>query len=214
MAFEHRFLDHRQLTGELVDPSRPGDFNQAMMELGATLCSKTKPGCSQCPVSSHCQALALSSQNASVKVTDFPRVVPKAKPRSDFAAVCVVQISQGFGEGIAEAEGKDNLFLLIKRPEEGLLAGLWEFPSVLVNEGKTDTLNRRKEMDKYLKQLLSIDVARRSSVILREDVGQHVHIFSHIRLTMFVELMILNLKGNHLLSILAVIHFCLATFYY
>ncbi|XP_052139109.1 adenine DNA glycosylase-like [Oryza glaberrima] len=185
-----------QLTGELVDPSRPGDFNQAMMELGATLCSKTKPGCSQCPVSSHCQALALSSQNASVKVTDFPRVVPKAKPRSDFAAVCVVQISQGFGEGIAEAEGKDNLFLLIKRPEEGLLAGLWEFPSVLVNEGKTDTLNRRKEMDKYLKQLLSIDVTRRSSVILREDVGQYVHIFSHIRLTMFVELMILNLKDD------------------
>ncbi|KAB8116960.1 hypothetical protein EE612_058444, partial [Oryza sativa] len=203
-----------QLTGELVDPSRPGDFNQAMMELGATLCNKTKPGCSQCPVSSHCQALALSNQNASVKVTDYPRVVPKAKPRSDFAAVCVVQIAQCLDECIADATGNDNFFLLIKRPEEGLLAGLWEFPSVLVNEGKTDALNRRKEMDKYLKQLLGIDVKRRSSVILREDVGQHVHIFSHIRLTMFVELMILNLKGNHLLSILTVTHFCLATFYY
>ncbi|XP_052139362.1 adenine DNA glycosylase-like [Oryza glaberrima] len=185
-----------QLTGELVDPSRPGDFNQAMMELGATLCSKTKPGCSQCPVSSHCQALALSNQNASVKVTDYPRVVPKAKPRSDFAAVCVVQIAQCLDECIADATGNDNLFLLIKRPEEGLLAGLWEFPSVLVNEGKTDALNRRKEMDKYLKQLLGINVKRRSSVILREDVGQHVHIFSHIRLTMFVELMILNLKDD------------------
>ncbi|XP_015618796.1 adenine DNA glycosylase [Oryza sativa Japonica Group] len=172
-----------QLTGELVDPSRPGDFNQAIMELGATLCRKTKPGCSQCPVSNHCQALTLSNQSASVKVTDYPRVVPKAKPRSDFAAVCVVQIN-------------DNLFLLIKRPEEGLLAGLWEFPSVLVSEEKTDVLNRRKEMDKYLKQVLSIDVKRRSSVILREDVGQHVHIFSHIRLTMFVELMILNLKDD------------------
>nr|ABA96720.1 A/G-specific adenine DNA glycosylase, putative, expressed [Oryza sativa Japonica Group] len=153
------------------------------MELGATLCRKTKPGCSQCPVSNHCQALTLSNQSASVKVTDYPRVVPKAKPRSDFAAVCVVQIN-------------DNLFLLIKRPEEGLLAGLWEFPSVLVSEEKTDVLNRRKEMDKYLKQVLSIDVKRRSSVILREDVGQHVHIFSHIRLTMFVELMILNLKDD------------------
>uniref|UniRef100_A0A0D9XXU2 Adenine DNA glycosylase n=1 Tax=Leersia perrieri TaxID=77586 RepID=A0A0D9XXU2_9ORYZ len=191
---EQFFLDYREITGQLVDPSRPGDFNQAMMELGATLCSKTKPSCSQCPVSSHCQALALSSQNASVKVTDYPRVVPKAKPRCDFAAVCVVQIAQDFDQGIAYATGNDNLFLLIKRPEKGLLAGLWEFPSVLVNEGKTDGLNRRKEMDKYLKQLLRIDVKRRSSVILREDVGQHVHIFSHIRLTMFVELMILNLK--------------------
>uniref|UniRef100_J3NC66 Adenine DNA glycosylase n=2 Tax=Oryza brachyantha TaxID=4533 RepID=J3NC66_ORYBR len=185
-----------ELTGELVDPSRPGDFNQAMMELGATLCSKTKPGCSQCPVSSHCQALTLSSQNTSLQVTDFPRVVPKAKPRCDFAAVCVVQIAHALDQGVTCTMDMDNLFLLIKRPEEGLLAGLWEFPSVLVSEGKTDAMNRRKEMDKYLRQLLSIDVKRRSSVILREDVGQYVHIFSHIRLTMFVELMILNLEDD------------------
>ncbi|KAG8051186.1 hypothetical protein GUJ93_ZPchr0009g650 [Zizania palustris] len=185
-----------ELTGQLVDPLRPGDFNQAMMELGATLCSKTKPGCSQCPISSHCQALVLSSQNASIKVTDYPRVVAKAKPRSDFAAVCVVQIAQGLDQVIADMIGKDNFFLFIKRPEEGLLAGLWEFPSILVDEGKTDLPNRRKEMDKYLKQLLCIDVKQRASVILREDVGQHVHIFSHIRLTMFVEFMILNLKDD------------------
>ncbi|KAK8456927.1 hypothetical protein SEVIR_3G096700v4 [Setaria viridis] len=167
-----------------------------MMELGATLCSKTKPGCTGCPVSSHCQALALSLENSSVQVTDFPRVVPKAKPRSDFAAVCVVQIAQGLGEEVTDTKGNDDLFLLIKRPEEGLLAGLWEFPLVLVDEGKTDSLNRRKAMDKYLTRLLSIDMGRKSNVILREDVGQHVHIFSHIRLTMYVELMIINLKDG------------------
>jgi len=175
---------------------RPGDFNQAMMELGATLCSKSKPGCSGCPVSSHCQALAHSLENPSVQVTDFPRVVPKAKPRSDFAAVCVVQIAQGLEEEVTDAKGHDNLFLLIKRPEEGLLAGLWEFPLLLVDESKTDLLNRRKAMDKYLNKLLSINVGRKSDVILREDVGEHVHIFSHIRLTMFVELMIINLKDG------------------
>ncbi|KAK8456924.1 hypothetical protein SEVIR_3G096700v4 [Setaria viridis] len=185
-----------ELAGQLVDPLRPGDFNQAMMELGATLCSKTKPGCTGCPVSSHCQALALSLENSSVQVTDFPRVVPKAKPRSDFAAVCVVQIAQGLGEEVTDTKGNDDLFLLIKRPEEGLLAGLWEFPLVLVDEGKTDSLNRRKAMDKYLTRLLSIDMGRKSNVILREDVGQHVHIFSHIRLTMYVELMIINLKDG------------------
>ena len=166
------------------------------MELGATLCSKSKPGCSGCPVSSHCQALAHSLENPSVQVTDFPRVVPKAKPRSDFAAVCVVQIAQGLEEEVTDAKGHDNLFLLIKRPEEGLLAGLWEFPLLLVDESKTDLLNRRKAMDKYLNKLLSINVGRKSDVILREDVGEHVHIFSHIRLTMFVELMIINLKGR------------------
>ncbi|KAM0900330.1 hypothetical protein ACQ4PT_020701 [Festuca glaucescens] len=183
-----------ELAGQLVDPSRPGDFNQAMMELGATLCSKTKPGCSECPVSRHCQALALSQENPSVGVTDYPRVVPKAKPRHDFAAVCVVQIAQGLEQEMAA--GQCNLFLLIKRPEEGLLAGLWEFPSVLVDESKTDSLNRRKEMDKYLKQLLDIDVKRKYDVVLREDVGQHVHIFSHIRLRMHVELMVLKIQGD------------------
>jgi A/G-specific adenine glycosylase len=190
------FFHHRELAGQLVDPLRPGDFNQAMMELGATLCSKAKPDCTGCPVSSHCQALALSLENSSVQVTDFPRVVPKTKPRSDFAAVCVVQIAQGLGEEVTDTKGNDDLFLLIKRPEEGLLAGLWEFPLVLVDEGKTDSLNRRKAMDKYLTKLLSIDMGRKSDVILREDVGQHVHIFSHIRLTMYVELMIINIKGR------------------
>ncbi|KAL6641731.1 hypothetical protein ACP70R_019912 [Stipagrostis hirtigluma subsp. patula] len=185
-----------ELAGQLVDPLRPGDFNQAMMELGATLCSKTKPGCSECPVSSYCQAFALSHENPSVQVTDYPRVVPKAKPRSEFAAVCVVQISQGLEQEVTDAKCKDDLFLLIKRPEEGLLAGLWEFPLVLVDEGKTDLLNRKKEIDKYLKQLLNIDVGRKSNVILREYVGEHVHIFSHIRLTMYVELMILKLKDD------------------
>ncbi|CAN6349226.1 unnamed protein product [Urochloa humidicola] len=186
-----------ELAGQLVDPSRPGDFNQAMMELGATLCSKTKPGCSGCPVKSHCQALSLSLESSSVQVTEYPRVVPKAKPRSDFAAVCVVQIAQGLGEEVTDTKGNnDDLFLLIKRPEEGLLAGLWEFPLVLVDEGKTDLLNRRKAMDKYLRKLLSNDVGWKSDVILREDVGEHVHIFSHIRLTMHVELMVINLKDD------------------
>nr|CAB3463354.1 unnamed protein product [Digitaria exilis] len=185
-----------ELAGQLVDPLRPGDFNQAMMELGATLCSKTKPGCSGCPVSSHCQALALSMENSSVQVTDYPRVVPKAKPRRDFAAVCVVQIAEGLGKEVTDTKDNGDIFLLIKRPEEGLLAGLWEFPLVLVDEGKTDSQNRRKAMDKYLTKLLNIDVGRKSDVILREDVGEHVHVFSHIRLTMYVELMIINLKDG------------------
>ncbi|KAL6839805.1 hypothetical protein ACP4OV_030493 [Aristida adscensionis] len=180
-----------ELAGQVVDPLRPGDFNQAMMELGATLCSKAKPDCSKCPVSNHCQALVLSRENPSVQVTDYPRVVPKAKPRSDFAAVCVVQIEQA-----TDVNDKDDLFLLIKRPEKGLLAGLWEFPLVLIDERKTDLQNRRKEMEKYLKQLVGIDTRQKTGVILREDIGEYVHIFSHIRLTMYVELMILKLKED------------------
>lgn len=40
----------------LVDPERPGDFNQAMMELGARVCTPKGPLCSQCPVQSHCRS--------------------------------------------------------------------------------------------------------------------------------------------------------------
>lgn len=63
--------------------------------------------------------------------------------RCDFVAACVVRIAHGLDQGIADAMGMNILFLLIKWPEEGLRSGLWEFPSVLVNE-ETGALNRRK----------------------------------------------------------------------
>ncbi|XP_072950355.1 adenine DNA glycosylase-like isoform X1 [Typha angustifolia] len=185
-----------KLAGQLVDPSRPGDFNQALMELGATLCSKTSPGCSRCPVSNQCRAFSLSRGSEKVKVTDFPTKVLKAKPRNDFSAVCVVQIVEVSEKEMPSGTDKRNAFLLVKRPEEGLLAGLWEFPSVLLDEELTNVITRRAEMDKYLNKLLNLDVKRDYNVVSREDVGEHVHIFSHIRLRMFVELMILTTKGN------------------
>ena len=63
--------------------------------------------------------------------------------RCDFVAACVVRIAHGLDQGIADAMVMNILFLLIKWPEESLRSGLWEFPSVLVNE-ETGALNRRK----------------------------------------------------------------------
>jgi adenine-specific DNA glycosylase len=51
------FAFGRHLANKIVDPNRPGDFNQAMMELGATVCRPKSPSCSSCPVSSVCLAL-------------------------------------------------------------------------------------------------------------------------------------------------------------
>ena len=48
----------RKLANALVDPDRPGDFNQAVMELGATVCLPKNPQCSSCPVRAHCKALS------------------------------------------------------------------------------------------------------------------------------------------------------------
>ncbi|XP_042045255.1 adenine DNA glycosylase-like isoform X2 [Salvia splendens] len=174
-----------ELARKLVDPLRPGDFNQAFMELGATICSPTSPSCSKCPTSVQCQALSLSMNQESVKVTDFPTKVPKAKQRHDFSAVSVVEIVE---------EGSDSKYLLVKRPEEGLLAGLWEFPSVLL-EGEADLTARRKAIDSFLKQSFGLDMRKSCKVVLREEVGVYVHIFSHIRLKMYIELLTLRMTG-------------------
>ncbi|KAG0451499.1 hypothetical protein HPP92_026192 [Vanilla planifolia] len=185
-----------KLASQLVDLSRPGDFNQAIMELGATLCSLTSPRCSECPVSDQCQALTLSRKSTKIKVVDYPAKVAKTKQRNDFAAVCVVEIAQEFDEDVISEDGHKHGFLLVKRPENGLLAGLWEFPSVLLNEESMNQRMRRVEMDKYLQRLFNIDIGRNCKVIRRHDVGEYVHVFSHIRLQMHVELLVLVLKGN------------------
>ncbi|KAH7670837.1 A/G-specific adenine glycosylase MutY protein [Dioscorea alata] len=174
-----------RLAGQLVDPDRPGDFNQAMMELGATLCSKTSPSCSACPVSKQCRAFLLSISNPSVKVIDYPLKVAKVKQRHDFAAVCVVEIVE---------DNNRPRYLLVKRPEQGLLAGLWEFPLVLIDEKDTKQNTRRKIIDRYLKKIL--ELPKNCNVNMREDVGKYVHVFSHIRLHMYVELMSLTLTGG------------------
>ncbi|KAK6141545.1 hypothetical protein DH2020_024712 [Rehmannia glutinosa] len=177
-----------KLATQLVDPSRPGDFNQAVMELGATLCSLAAPSCSTCPISHQCQALSLSMNDESVQVTDYPMKVPKAKQRHDFSAVSVVEI-------VEEGSQSDSRYLLVKRPDEGLLAGLWEFPSVLL-EGEADLAYRRKAVDRFLKQSFGLDMKKSCKVVLREEVGVYVHVFSHVRLKMYIELLILHLPGG------------------
>ena len=63
----HRFVCFRSLANTLVDPERPGDFNQAMMELGARVCTPKGPLCSQCPVQSHCHSYRKVSNPTSAK---------------------------------------------------------------------------------------------------------------------------------------------------
>ncbi|PSR86260.1 Adenine DNA glycosylase [Actinidia chinensis var. chinensis] len=182
-----------KLAGQLVDPSRPGDFNQSLMELGATICTLLNPNCSVCPVSNHCRALSLARQNSSAQVTDYPTKVVKSKKRHEFSAVSVVEILEG--QDMIEEFQPDGRFLLVKRPGEGLLAGLWEFPSVLLGV-EADLATRRYAIDQFLKKSFNLDLKRSCTVVLREDIGEHIHVFSHIRLKMYVELLVLRLKGQ------------------
>jgi A/G-specific adenine glycosylase len=97
-----------QLSAQLIDPQRPGDFNQAMMELGSTVCTPTQPRCGECPVSHLCAAY---QRNQPTAVPEPSRRVPTRQ---------VVDVS-----AIVEREGQ---FLLAQRAPEGLWGGLWEFP--------------------------------------------------------------------------------------
>ncbi|MCS7209845.1 MAG: A/G-specific adenine glycosylase [Fimbriimonadales bacterium] len=97
-----------QIAEQLIDPVRPGDFNQALMELGSTVCTPTQPRCGACPVSRLCEAYRRGQPTA----VPEPRRCPPARAVADVSA-------------IIEREGR---YLLAQRAPEGLWGGLWEFP--------------------------------------------------------------------------------------
>ena len=96
------------LANELLDVNDPATFNQAVMELGALVCKPTKPDCGTCPLSKYC--LALKNHN----VEEFPVKKKKAPIPYHHMAVGVVF--------------KKDKVLIVRRPEEKMLGGLWEFP--------------------------------------------------------------------------------------
>lgn len=92
----------------LIPASRPGSFNQALMELGATICTPASPRCGVCPVATLCLARAAGIQES------LPRGPRARGPRT----VPVV---------FAHIESRGRI-LLVRRPDSGLLAGLWSLP--------------------------------------------------------------------------------------
>lgn len=192
------------MAGQLVDPCNPGDFNQALMELGATICTPLNPSCSACPVYDQCSVVSISESHRSIAVTDYPVKVVKAKKRHEFSAVSVVKILQN--QDTSKGSHYNSRFLLVKRPNEGLLAGLWEFPSVML-DGEAQEATRRKAMDQFLKSF-KIDSKKNCRVVSREHVGECVHVFTHIHLTMYVELLVLHLEG-----LSSLINFLVSNFY-
>ncbi|PLT33011.1 A/G-specific adenine glycosylase [Bacillus sp. V5-8f] len=95
---------------ELIDHSNPSFFNQALMELGALICTPGVPACLLCPVREHCVAFREGMQVA------LP-VKTKTKKSRDVQLAAVI---------LTNSKGQ---FLIHKRPENGLLANLWEFPN-------------------------------------------------------------------------------------
>jgi A/G-specific adenine glycosylase len=99
----------RRKAAELVPASRPGDFNQALMELGARLC-RPAPDCPACPWQTECRALASGDP------THWPQRAAAAKPRQRLHVAAVAR--------------RGGRLLLAQRPPEGRWGGLWELPRV------------------------------------------------------------------------------------
>ncbi|RMZ55185.1 hypothetical protein APUTEX25_005463 [Auxenochlorella protothecoides] len=187
----------------LLDPGRPGDFNQAMMELGATVCVPgTAPRCDACPLAGRCAALRRQREHwgeagptpgvPGPRVTDYPTKVEKAARREVEVAVAVLEVRPCCGTGPG-MQAFSPAYLLVKRPEKGLLAGLWQFPlAELEGGGEESAANQQRAVDSLLAGLLPglFDESKESTapkVVSRRALGEVVHIFSHIRMTIRAE---------------------------
>ena len=112
---------------EAVYPDRAGDFTQALMELGATVCGPNrKPDCENCP----CRTFCLAYQNGTQE--SLPVKSPKKGRRTEEKTVFILRC----GDRVA----------LQKRPNKGLLARLWEFPNV---PGKAELPQIVKQVERY-----------------------------------------------------------------
>ena len=104
-----------QKLAQLIPLQAPGDFNQALMELGATVCLPNgAPLCDQCPVAQFCQA------HLENRTEQFPVKPPKASRRVEQRTVFLL-----FHE---------NRVALRRRASKGLLAGLWEYPNEMTTQ--------------------------------------------------------------------------------
>ena len=141
----------------LVDPADPSSHNQAMMELGALVCSPRTPGCGACPVRSCCVAAAADEPER------FPLKKPRRKPAIALAVAGLVR----------DVEGR---VLLARRPDDVLLGGLWELPGGEI----APAASRKRELARWLAERagLAADVGPHLASI--------EHVFTHRHLTVEV----------------------------
>lgn len=145
----------QKIADQLIPDDHPGDFNQALMELGATLCKPVSPLCNNCPLSSGCKAWNLAETDT------IPYKSPAKKiPHYEIAAGLILN---------------EKLELLIAlRPEHGMLGGLWEFPGGKKEQGETLEETVKRE----LLEELGVQV-RTGDLLISLN-----HTYSHFKITL------------------------------
>ncbi len=151
-----------RLAEQLVPSERPGDFNQAFMELGQQICLPAKPMCLLCPLTEFCLARQRGTQ------LERPVRPPRQRtPHYDVVAGIIWEKEAVVGD-------PKSKFLIAQRPFDGLLGGLWEFPG-----GK-------QEPNETLPQTLIREI--QEELAIQIEVGDFVtqvkHAYTHFRITL------------------------------
>lgn len=146
-----------QFSTNLLPADNPRDFNQAMMDLGATLCTRHRPACMLCPWQ---QACAAHQQNLQTEI-------PMTESRAPLAHKQI---------GVGVVWNEQHQILIDRRPQKGLLGGLWEFPGGKIEPHETPESCIRRE----LQEELAIEV----------EVGDRLitidHAYTHFKVTLNV----------------------------
>jgi len=145
---------YQELLPVIEGVSNPSYFNQAMMELGALVCHPTHPQCEGCPMRCYCKAFAAGTPLA------YP--VKKARPQPPHYHVAVALIYDR-GE-----------FLIMKRSEEQMLGGLWEFPGGKLEAGETPEQAAIREVREETGLAIGVE----------EELAVIHHAYSHFSITM------------------------------
>jgi len=147
---------YRSAAADILDHSRPGTFNQAMMELGAVVCRPQKPLCRVCPLQNQC--LALQSN----RTLEFPQKLTKSPVPLHRIAVGVVF--------------KKGRVLITQRRDDGLLGGMWEFPGGKIRDGEKPEAACIREIQEEVNLAVRIDA----------HLGQVKHAYTHFKILMDV----------------------------
>jgi A/G-specific adenine glycosylase len=147
--------DLEALANDLIPPGQAGAFNEALMELGATVCTPRAPGCDHCPLVGPCVAYAEGD----------PQALPVRSPRKpvphyDVAAAVTVRA--------------DGRLLVAQRNVDDMLGGMWEFPGGKREEGETLAECLVREM----REELDVEVGVGELLIVVE------HAYTHFRITL------------------------------
>jgi A/G-specific adenine glycosylase len=200
------------LAQDIVPEENPGNFNQGLMELGATVCMPKVAQCDSCPVREICIAYKeVAESKRPIKyednketcelcqaegdediesVTRYPLKKQRARQREQLSLVWILS---------ATNESDELVYLLIKRPKEKqtnkLLINQWEFPSLELDldDSEEEPEDHKKHLDKLRKNLLQymldVGIIQNKSDISQKsaEMSSFVHIFSHIRRTAYIE---------------------------